>query len=467
MALDLLSRGMPVYSVDTSAATDRFPRKVSTAILRFLGGDDYAAALEELCEKPLHFPYRKSNPEIYMSVGQPMGLYSSFPLFTLSNIAVARTATLLAYVYSKDTKGPNLQLFKNNTGAQVLGDDVLFSDGRIAAYYTQIMTRVLGVEVSAQKSFSGRVGEFAGFIMVPTNRGICAFRPYKFPEGDSMITNPLEFLHAIGSKVRKLKRQDYWSSVWETFSKTQSYRDISLSPLWKFKEDTKFAPGEHQLTSHSAVALATLIGRALEESGKGEYPPVSSNSKINRIPLFHEQSNYVEATFGYNPRDYREFDKHRRDVYMAVSWTLSKDPLMNAVMKGQMKNETGKQAEADQQVGTSDRDWSKQSPPDSACYSTGQPFQSSGIRPDGRLEEPGSVGQRYAQGNRYQGRSTNDFFGRTGSKGSSSPSGSSTDRPGQGTMIPILEKQYVSLRQAHMRLAAKVRASRKTSRPSR
>jgi hypothetical protein len=34
-------------------------------------------------------------------------------------------------------------------------------------------------------------------------------------------------------------------------------------------------------------------------------------------------------------------------------------------------------------------------------------------------------------------------------------------------MIPILEKQYVSLRQAHMRLAAKVRASRKTSRPSR
>jgi uncharacterized membrane protein YagU involved in acid resistance len=65
----------------------------------------------------------------------------------------------------------------------------------------------LGVETQQAKCFAGRVGEFAGFVLLPCKNGnTTCFRPYKVPTRE-FVTNPAEFLHALGLKASKLSRK--------------------------------------------------------------------------------------------------------------------------------------------------------------------------------------------------------------------------------------------------------------------
>lgn len=336
LALQLAAEGKPIFSVDLSAATDRFPRSVSLDILSALNGEKYAWAIEDICQHPFEFPF-DGEEAIKMSVGQPMGLYGSFPLFTLSNILIARTAETQALVLDYDMDETKLQCFRDGSSFKVLGDDVIFSDRNVALHYTQKL-RDLGVEVSLQKSFEGRVGEFAGFVILPSRDNMIAFRPYKVPNSQT-VTNPVDFLHALGARVKRIKRSNYWSKVWDAYSKTSSWRDISLAPLLEGDPRFDWSPGHNQLSSHSAVALATMLATVSSECQPEVDIPSMGESKINRVPLFLEQSVYVESTFGYNPREYREIDRHRRDVYASVPWRLAEDPLLKPLLNEQKERD--------------------------------------------------------------------------------------------------------------------------------
>jgi hypothetical protein len=126
--------------------------------------------------------------------------------------------------------------FKDGTFFKVLGDDIILSDPIVADQYTHIMGR-LGVEVSPTKTFSGHVAEFAGFMVVPSHDGYTAFRPYKHPTGE-WITNPLDFVHAMGSNVTTISNR--WDEIFRAYSSTIGQRTLDLAPMLKDDSEEPF-----------------------------------------------------------------------------------------------------------------------------------------------------------------------------------------------------------------------------------
>jgi hypothetical protein len=224
---DHLDRGNSVYSVDLSSATDRFPRAFSEAVLDVLGMHRYADALEEVCLRPWKNLNLQGPSTLYYEVGQPMGLYGSFPLFHLSNLAVAE------YAASQVTNCPDWMVehptipFSDGTYFKIVGDDIVMSDSQVADRYRAIM-EAFGVEISETKTFSGQVAEFAGFIAVPGRGGTEMFRPFKYPTGE-WITDPLSYVHGLGSKVQNLGSK--WKDIFEAYTSTLPIRDWDLSTV--------------------------------------------------------------------------------------------------------------------------------------------------------------------------------------------------------------------------------------------
>lgn len=234
----------PAYSTDLSSATDRFPRSLSMDLLRGMGMGEWASALDTVSKGDWESPWGN----VSYSVGQPMGLYSSFPLFHLSNQMVASYAAHKAAGVSNPSNPLRLgefeELFANrNSGYTpivrfpngnpyyVLGDDIVFSDPRVRDQYVATMTE-MGVGISETKSFSGRLTEFAGFIMTESKGKPFGFRPYKPPEGQR-VSNPVDFLAALGTKARVIN--PYWEEQVSYFSRTWSQRSPDLSP-WLTQE---------------------------------------------------------------------------------------------------------------------------------------------------------------------------------------------------------------------------------------
>jgi len=80
----------PYYSMDLSAATDRFPVAFQKLVVEKLTGRrDYAEAWERIMVKE---PFSYKGSTYTYSVGQPMGLYSSWAIFALSHHIIVRIA---------------------------------------------------------------------------------------------------------------------------------------------------------------------------------------------------------------------------------------------------------------------------------------------------------------------------------------------------------------------------------------
>jgi hypothetical protein len=307
-AMRHLEEGHACYSVDLSAATDRFPRYVSLEILRELGYSRYAMAIEEISSE-FHYCAFAPDKKIRYEVGQPMGLYGSFPLFHLSNLAICEESVLRA---KADDSGHGVVPFSlDGTYFRVLGDDVIFSDHVVARYYKQAMTN-LGMEISVSKSFSGRVAEFAGFVIVPTNRGYMAFRPYKIPSVDKVYGKPapdtVEFLHALGVKVTKLGKR--WNAIYEAYRNTLGQRDISLSPLLS-DEVPLHAYGNAGGSWFSSLVNQYYTGEEVETEDLPRESNVSTVLQKPEKPLmaFSPQIEYISSS-----RDRRKLFEPRHEI---------------------------------------------------------------------------------------------------------------------------------------------------------
>jgi len=306
LALEHLEAGGTIHSVDLSSATDRFPRAFSNLILRELKLDEYAQAIDEICYESN--PVVGSNESLKYSVGQPMGLYGSFPLFNLSNLLVCEVAQ-----QGVSEQGGKLTTFRGGSTFSVLGDDVIFSDPVVALLYQKLMYG-LGCDISLNKTFSGRVGEFAGFLIMPAKDGhYTAFRPYKVPPGDR-ITNPLEFLHGLGIKASGISK--YWQEMYDAYSKTLGMRDLSLTPL----------VGEEHPTVDSQVSsqwMNALVNRVLAHDGVSMMDQ-EDLPDLNHV--FHEHIRRSPQTFvadTYIALDRRSKDRKRNRFH-----TLRDDPLI-------------------------------------------------------------------------------------------------------------------------------------------
>lgn len=300
-----MNEGKDIYCTDLSSATDRFPRSYSVQLLKELGMSNYADALEDVCNKQWQSPW---GPVSY-GTGQPMGLYGSFPLFHLSNLMIADESERLAQQDSK------IELFQSGKSYYVLGDDVVFSDKSVQDRYHAQM-KLLGVPISKDKSFEGKIAEFAGFMVTQSKTGYVAFRPYKSPPG-STVTNGLSFLDALGHKASRISR--YWERQVARFQATTGLRYLDLSPVIKF--DDPIYENIYRGDSQTAVNLAMRLDMEIDN-----LPDLSGSTKINKRPLFLEQG--PTDFYGFSPKELMRSEADRTDLPMIAKRTISRDPTL-------------------------------------------------------------------------------------------------------------------------------------------
>nr|QWE48331.1 RNA-dependent RNA polymerase [Phomopsis viticola mitovirus 961] len=126
------------HSLDLSSATDRFPVKLQVKLLSYIYDRELALAWRDLL---LNRDYATPDGRLLRySVGQPMGAYSSWAVFSLTHHLVV--------AYAAHRCGHQLGTF---TDYILLGDDIVIKDNKVAQRYTSIMTR-LGVDISMAKT---------------------------------------------------------------------------------------------------------------------------------------------------------------------------------------------------------------------------------------------------------------------------------------------------------------------------
>jgi len=136
----------PYYSLDLTAATDRFPVQFQIRVLSLLMGKERAEAWGRiLTQYEFGFPMgsNPSNEKFFEFVkygrGQPMGAYSSWAVFTLCHHIVVQIAA--------GRTGIN-RMFRDYA---LLGDDIVIANRKVALAYISLMSE-LGVEISEHKS---------------------------------------------------------------------------------------------------------------------------------------------------------------------------------------------------------------------------------------------------------------------------------------------------------------------------
>jgi len=129
------------YCYDLSDATDRFPLWVQKLVMEYLYNPDVAENWSRVvAELPFRTPCGK---EIHYKVGQPLGLYSSWPVFSLSHHVIVQLAAKRA--------GKNLPFEQY----ALLGDDIVICDKDTALNYHSLITETLGISISASKTLVG------------------------------------------------------------------------------------------------------------------------------------------------------------------------------------------------------------------------------------------------------------------------------------------------------------------------
>lgn len=280
-----------VFAFDASSATDRFPRQLQIQTLIGLGHDEFADALEEICSQDVFFTTGKYRGEkLQYRCGQPMGLYSSFPLYHISHIMLV-IACMAAYELKNDPELAVEFLFQEELDTpadlmfevklkqivrryrtkpavevglyqpkfQVTGDDIVIWDEPTALVYSGVMSK-LGVQLSPEKSIqSSRVTEYVGFILTRTNQMTTAYRPYKHGKPwCKTIHSPISLLNALGNRLST--QGGHWSDWVRAFQVTKYQRDLDLSP---FISQNELNPLGDKLIDQSSLqsALSFALNR--------------------------------------------------------------------------------------------------------------------------------------------------------------------------------------------------------------
>lgn len=352
--LEHISKGGSVYCTDLKSATDRIPVSFIYGILDALKLETYSAALREILSTEIYFPYYGKKSLKY-SVGQPMGLYGSFPLLNISNGLIAELSTLPGIEKGEPS-------FPDGTYFKILGDDIVFSNAMSESKYREIV-QSLGISISDTKSFKGTVGEFAGFVILKTNKDVTAYRPYKVPTGD-MITNPVQFLDAIGIKVKSIEnphQRRKLEKLLNIFNQSREFRGLDLSPLISLNEVSKESQpaGDMARLGKLCHRLAHMCThKILGPSGKCHFQDfimalenayterrdlgIDNPLELESFDLFLQQSNkdfYVYDEKHLRSREFRESEKfHLARVPLAKDQLKQMKSLTEFVNKSKANN---------------------------------------------------------------------------------------------------------------------------------
>jgi len=135
---DKLRNAKSSFSFDMTGATDRFPRWFQVLCL-----DAFRSGLGHYWGLIMALPVfdRRRQKSYSFTCGQPMGIYSSWPVFSYCHHVLVRFSAWLC----------GLNPFTFNLYA-ILGDDVVIFDSRVADVYRYLLTVILGVDISDFKS---------------------------------------------------------------------------------------------------------------------------------------------------------------------------------------------------------------------------------------------------------------------------------------------------------------------------
>jgi len=143
-----------IYCYDLSSATDRFPARLQREVLTWAFGPDASAAwLRIIRGRPFDVPWKRKGRKGSVTafrVGQPLGAYSSWPVFALTHHLIVQ------YCAGAPSSGKWFDRYA------LLGDDIVIADKGVADRYLEIMERI-GVKISIPKSLVSHTGcvEFA------------------------------------------------------------------------------------------------------------------------------------------------------------------------------------------------------------------------------------------------------------------------------------------------------------------
>lgn len=147
-----MREGRLVDSIDLSDATDRFPIKLQYEVVKRMLGSQIADLWRFLMLQPF---FTSSGRMVDYRVGQPMGMYSSFPIFAFSHHCVVQYCSWVV-------KGSTTLLYC------LLGDDINIAHRAISKCY-RCFLRLIGVKYSPTKTLRSRrgnlVSEFAKQIV--------------------------------------------------------------------------------------------------------------------------------------------------------------------------------------------------------------------------------------------------------------------------------------------------------------
>jgi hypothetical protein len=152
-ALSKLRAGATLHSVDLSDATNNFPLEYIERTLAQLPAVDprMISLFKDLSRAPwLVWDHELGDyRQMTWTVGQPLGLGTSFPSFALAHHRLLESVGARPDQY------------------RILGDDIVIADDRLARRYVQALEE-LGVPVSPDKTISSsKVAEFAGKVITP------------------------------------------------------------------------------------------------------------------------------------------------------------------------------------------------------------------------------------------------------------------------------------------------------------
>jgi len=150
-----LCEGATVWSIDQTAATDRFHVRLQKYYLHCAGVDPaWIRFVHKLStgkwsvDRAFKGVYR--DEFIKLTVGQPMGVKYSMPLYTVTLIALLEGACV-AWGFAPEYL--------------VLGDDLVIKDPGLAQWFEEFAPKI-GIAISATKGVvSNRLAEFAGAVI--------------------------------------------------------------------------------------------------------------------------------------------------------------------------------------------------------------------------------------------------------------------------------------------------------------
>jgi hypothetical protein len=203
--------GRTVYSFDQSSCTDLFPMVCQLPILSARFGEPIAEAVRTvMCDREWEIKLKPGRTKVVTwGVGQPMGLYASWPLMALAH------HLLVQFSYWRTSKGrKSKDVFRDYV---ICGDDIVIGSKSVAESYLKVV-KTLGMKVNLTKShISGGktwidpVSEFAK-ITIWKGKPLFPIRP-------NMVLRSMQDWRYAVPLILELSQLDGWKPKLSFFKK--------------------------------------------------------------------------------------------------------------------------------------------------------------------------------------------------------------------------------------------------------